>query len=276
MRPIPEIEDPEELLKVMCKFGRINPSGLTLQKLAGSSPLGFQVLMTGALYLGGALSPKEWQELSRLTLGLILVFIRARAGLEPAREQIDVLERFIFPRQYKLVHKVKELAGRYRRSPLARGWELRELMCKLASVVVPANGNRDTSSLLKDAVIISTEPHAKEHPLYDEAVRNWKRGSTLASLAIRIYLERETAGKSEEDRDSTLSERSLKRDLKEVEEWEKADPLHNLIKQSLVAKFPPGEVPLDYLIPSSLFSESTYLDSFLAMGAQNTDESKSK
>jgi len=249
------VKDPSEFVEMFSKLTGLNLPGLTLHRLMGESPLIRECALTGALNLKGSLSPDEWREMSELLSGLILVFLRLHEGSEIARDQIDILHRFIFPKKYKVPDvRVRELAGMYRNTSLARGWALRKLMSELAEIVVPTRAN--AKNILDGAVCISTEPRAKEHFLYQEAMRHWSRAATLQLLAIRIYLDRAQVASSAEGKDITLDERMLKRDLMKVREWEEHDPKHTLIKMVLKAKDSQGTLPIELLIPTKLFSES--------------------
>lgn len=106
---------------------------------------------------------------------------------------------------------------------------------------------------------VFTEPRAKEHFLYHEAMRHWTRAATLQLLAIRIYLERAQVAASAEGKESTLDERMLKRDIMKVRNWEKGDSEHKIIKMVLKAKDPRCTFPLEFLIPTVLFSESALI-----------------
>lgn len=187
-----------------------------------------------------------------------MLFLRSHEGKELARDQIEILHRFIFPKKYKVhENRVKELAGMYRNTSLARGWALRKLMRELAEIFVPARAN--AKNILDGAVCVSTEPRAKEHFLYQEAIGHWTRAATLQLLAIRIYLDRAQVAASAEGKESTLDERMLKRDLMKVRNWEKGDPEHKIIKMVLKAKDPQCTLPIEFLIPTVLFSESALI-----------------
>lgn len=263
------VKDPRELAEIYSKLTGLNLPDLTVQRLVYESPLIDQCTFTGALKLKGFLSIEEWREMSDLISGLILVFLRSHEGKEIARDQIEILHRFIFPNKYKIHDdRVKELARMYRNTSLARGWALRKLMKELSDIVVPARAN--AKNILAGAVRISTETHAKEHFLYQEAMRHWTRAATLQLLAIRIYLARAQVATSAEGKESTLDERMLKRDLMKVRKWEEGDPEHMLIKMFLKAKDPQGNLPIEFLIPTRLFSESTwFFPPVLNEGEQN-------
>ena len=196
--------DPREFVEMYSKLTGLNLPGLTLQRLIHESPLIEQCAFTGALKLKGSLSADEWREISQLISGLILVFLRSHAGKELARDQVEILHRFIFPKKYKIHDdRVRELAGMYRNTSLARGWELRKLMSDLAEIIVPARAN--TKNILDGAACISTEPRAEEHVLYQEAMRHGTRAATLQLLAIRIYLDRAQIAKSKHMRLAQMS-----------------------------------------------------------------------
>lgn len=269
------VTDPRELVEIYSKLTGLNSNGLTLQRLVGESPLIEQCLLTGALNMKGALSPSEWREISVLVSGLILLFLRSHAGKDLARDQIEVLHRFIFPKKYR-VHegRIKELARTYRNTSLSRGWALRELMGELTSIVVSARAS--AKNVLDGAVCISTEPTAKEHPLYVKALEHWIRGTTLQMLAIRIYLEREQVARAAEGKESTLDVTTLKRDLRKVREWEKTDLEHSLIKTYLMAKDSQSTLPVQWLIPTRLFSESALIPTLLFTDSEQIGAKKSE
>ncbi|MCA1568540.1 MAG: hypothetical protein LC803_23405 [Acidobacteria bacterium] len=97
------VKDPREFVEMYSKLTGINIPGLTVQRLIYESPLIQECALTGALKLKGSLSPDEWREMSLLISGLILVFLRLHEGKELARDQIDILHRFIFPKKYKVL-----------------------------------------------------------------------------------------------------------------------------------------------------------------------------
>lgn len=147
------VNDPREFVEIYSKLTGLNIPGLTLRRLIGESPSIEQCAFTDALNLKGSLSPDEWREMSELISGLILLFLRSHEGKELAHDQIEILHRFIFPKKYKVhENRVKDLAGMYRNTSLARGWAQRKLMRELAEIVVPARAN--AKNILDGAVCL--------------------------------------------------------------------------------------------------------------------------
>ncbi len=88
-------------------------------------------------------------------------------------------------------------------------------MVELSFIVTPV---RNDKSVLEGAVKLSDEfpllASYKEKELYERATKHLKRGSTLQSLAINIYLE------ALEREGITLDARQLKLDLQKLRKWE--------------------------------------------------------
>lgn len=197
-----------------------------LQNIPGLLP----IFTVPALIKKKKLSRKEHGWMSRIIEGLLPILIRSFQGDENAQTQLKAIDKLIYPETYELPKTViGELATRYHtRAPLARGWRIREIMGRLSRVVKPsrsaAKSVLDGSIQLQDESkckgnTIYSQNLKKEVPAYELAKKHWMRGVTLQNLAIRIYLE-----ELQEQGFEGIDERTLKRDLKEVEKWEQTLP----------------------------------------------------
>jgi hypothetical protein len=150
---------------------------------------------------------------------LAFLVMLAEFGDEKSATRIKAVEKVLSPEKYDLPHsKIEELVDRYETSPpLARGWELRRLMSQLASVVQPQKkGGAFTET--QPISLIDDPPDYLAH-VAELARRHWKQNTTLQSLAIRIYL-KQLQEKGVTDAGEAITDRSLKRDLARVREWE--------------------------------------------------------
>jgi len=188
------------------------------------------VFTVAAYVKKGKLSRKEEGWMDRIIEGLFPILIRAFQGDEAAETQLKAIDKLIYPDTYELPKTIiEDLAERYHtRAPLARGWRVRELMGGLSRVVKPARS--EAKNILDGAVKLRDESQCKGNTIYiqslkkrvstyETAKKHWKRGVTLQNLAIRVYLEDLQAQGFE-----GIDERTLKRDLKEVEKWEETLP----------------------------------------------------
>ena len=191
-------------------------------------------IRTGEIPLGEILLAAERREMRVLISGVIGLLVRRHVGDEEAHLQLSILHTFIFPKQYEVPEQViRSLAKKYRSGALARAWALRRLMYRLSELVVPVK--TDARDILDGPVKLS--PRAdKRHPLYEQVVTHLMRRTTLQMLAIRIY------GQSMFDASESGNvgdyERSLKRDLQRLREWEKdrGHPSHERMKNQLSAE----------------------------------------
>lgn len=184
----------------------------------------------GKLRLGLILRPSEIEEFRAILSGLIGLFIQRHLGDEKDPIwQLNLVHKFVFPRKFEINQKVVErLSKKYGSGHLIRGWALRRLMYELADLVeLP---EPDAEDVTMSPVFVS--PGADTgHRLYPLVKRHCKRGTTLQSLAIRVYLELI----KNENEDQTIDERSLRRDLRRLKAWEDADPEHTRLKEEYAA-----------------------------------------
>jgi hypothetical protein len=183
--------------------------------------------------------------------GLLAIHLRAHTGNEMAKNQLQAIKKLISPGKYQVpLNAIEELARKYNtQGPLARGWEIRRLMAQLVPLITPAStANRDPT---KGPIKLSDSAEAQGSDLYQEAASNCRRGTTLQSLAIRIYL-----GRLEKSGDQHADIRSLKRDLQKVREWEMGDYEHMRRKESL-ARSQNVEKIIPLVLPTVNLSENT-------------------
>jgi hypothetical protein len=205
-------------------------------------------IRTGEFRLGDFLFSAERSELRELLSGLIGLLIRRHFGDVVALQQLNIIRSFMFPKQYEVPeHVIEKQSKMYRSGHLTRAWELRKLMYEISDLVAPTK--TDTENILKSPVQLLPQADSK-HSLYPLVKKHLKRGTTLQMLAIRIYLEliieREDIG--------AIDERTLKRDLQRLREWEESDDEHMKWKEELAAAG--TEVSWKAYIPVRKYSES--------------------
>ncbi len=187
--------------------------------------LDFSVALFGQIVDQKVQDPnKYWQLADDLIERLILIMAAASAGNERAAVWLKAIEKIFHPEKFELPRsKIEEIATKYETNPqLARGWALTAFMSHLSHVVEPRDKDR---SLPSDPVVMKSkstlagpENIIKEIDKITESYL--KRNSTLQSLAIRMYLD-SLQREGVTDDQATITERTLKRDLQAVKEWEK-------------------------------------------------------
>jgi hypothetical protein len=120
-------------------------------------------------------------------------------------------------------------------------------MHRLSELVTPTE--LDTDNVITSPVRLLPQADSK-HALYPLVKKYLKRGTTLQILAIRIYLE----WTNESDDEAAIDERTLKRDLQRLREWEEKDVKHMQRKEELAAAG--NEVSWKAQIPVRKYSES--------------------
>jgi hypothetical protein len=214
---------PQEIVEMLAMSTGLDPEGVTLRQLLYESPILPAAHIAGALRLKGTLTEDDGEELLQLVGAVIGMFDRLKKGDELARHQLNLITKIAFPKTFGMpLSAIESLARKYRSGHVKRGFDVRKLMYKLSDIVVPVHST--SKDALDGAILIATTPEAQQHSLYSDALKNWRRGTTLQMLAIRIYLEK-LGGK---DEGTVVDERTLKRDLKKLREWEKSDPQHML------------------------------------------------
>lgn len=215
-----------------------------------SSPGLMISVLAGAYRLGGDLNTEEAKMLEDLFSGLLRILLQAHAGDDVSRKQLLAVRTLIFRSKYQVsIKDMEKIIKKYnKKGPLARGWEIRELMAELASFVISANP--DNQNILKGPIRLSEIPELKESSLYQEAQQICEHGTTLQSLAIKIYLNR-----LQDKGDQTTDVRSLKRDLQKVKEWEFADPIHTAMKETYLSN---SALALPWRLPTEKFSERNF------------------
>jgi hypothetical protein len=193
------------------------------------APSLLEEIKSGDLSLGSLLSPHEAEEFKALLSGLIGLFVTRHVGVERARRQLNLVHKFIFPQKFEVPWTVVEsLSKKYESGHLLRAWALRRLMYELADLVelkLP-----ELEDVTAGRVVLA--PGADEgHRLYPLVLRLINRSTTLQSLAVDVYLELI----QRENESGTVDERSLRRDLKRLQAWEDADPVHTRLKKEYAA-----------------------------------------
>lgn len=159
-------------------------------------------------------------DIHRLVDGISHLLLFAAYGDKEALLQLHAIEKLTRAALYEIpLSKIEEIVEKYHtRPPLARGWELRRLMYFLASVVEPLK--RGHKFAPNHPVVMREGRPGIFVGLADLARKYIRRNSTLQSLAIQIYL-KQLQDEGVTGADQTITERSLKRDLAEVEKWER-------------------------------------------------------
>ncbi len=181
--------------------------------LLQNAPGLFCVLRAAALVKKGSLSKSDASMLHAFLDGVVSLLARVSAGDELAMNQFKAADKIIFPEQYEVkAAEIESVAQLNHTSPeLARGFELRRLMCELSWVVEP-EGDYD---VLSGPVRLISNPQPGDEEIWEVANEHSASGMTLQSLAIRVYNYRlQDKGLDAKD------ESSLDRDLRRVKEWE--------------------------------------------------------
>lgn len=205
-------------------------------------------IKAGRLVLSQLLCRREAAELKTLISGLIGLFITRHFGDESAYQQLNVVEKFTFPKRFEVPQSVvKSLSKKYDSGHLIRAWAIRRLMYELADLVELAHPEAEDPS----ASVVTISPSAnKRHRLYPLVMRYCKPRTKLQPLAIRIYLELIQG----ENEGGQIDERSLRRDLRRLRTWEDADPVHTRLKKEYAAAA--SSYHWKARIPIRLYSES--------------------
>jgi hypothetical protein len=199
----------------------LNPDGSInndrLARLVRNTPGALDVLVVRGLINGGTIHDRILQE---VLVSLSWLLMRALYSLDSTvDEQLIAAAKVLYPEKYDLpASKIRELVEHYETSPpLARGWELRRLMSSIADIVEPARTGKSLS--LEQPVNLISSPNPEQRSRWEWAKKHWKRGSTLQSLAIRMYLDHlDEIGVTGVG--AAITSASLKRDLAEVRRWE--------------------------------------------------------
>jgi hypothetical protein len=185
-----------------------------LLELAQTAPCLLEMFQVAALAKKGILRKESRKTLTEIVHKLIRIAFHAENGHERSSNQLKVLHKIAYPASYELPASIiKNLADSYHTSPhLARAWSVRDLMLDLAFIVEPTRIDR---SVLDGPVKLAKwDLDFAGSKLHEKAARHIKRGTTLQSLAIAIYVE------DLENEGIRLEPRELKRDLQKLKEWE--------------------------------------------------------
>lgn len=205
-------------------------------------------IRAGEFPLGHFLGKHEVEEFRAILSGLIGLFIKRHFGDTRSEWQLNVVHKFIYPQKFEVPWTaVESLAGKYESGHLLRGWALRRLMYELADLVELTQP--DLEDVTVSRVVLATNAD-QEHRLYPLVRRYCRRGTTLQSLAVRVYLEL-IQGENER---GAVDERSLRRDLKRLQAWEDADQMHTRLKKEYAAAG--AHYHWKARIPVRLYSES--------------------
>jgi hypothetical protein len=178
--------------------------------------------------------------LGDILLGLSEVLMKALYSQDgSATDQLRALQKIVYPEKYELpFSKIKQLVSQYETSPhLARGWELRRLMSWVAPVLEPV---RSDKPLAPDQPVRLTEsPRPQLLDRLETVKKHLKRGSTLQSIAIGIYLE-QLSEMGITDGKAVITSVTLKRDLAKVREWDETHSLEEKRRRGYTPGYPLG------------------------------------
>lgn len=210
---------PDEEFEYVKADGSID--GEKLLALVTSAP-GASSLMQLNIVIKGSNDSRKYHDIAKtLVKGLTRVIAMAAFyGDAQANTQLKAIEKLIKPAKFELpISKIQELVDRYETSPqLARGWALLKLMSSLSWFVKPLRTDRPFSP--DQPIVVRDTKEVPDQPELMKVIRQyWKPNTTLQSLAICAYL-RSLQREGTTSGDETINERTLKRDLARVREWE--------------------------------------------------------
>ena len=218
----------------------INPDGTIdgerLLNLVSNAPGAFDLIMLNAVAGRGTIEYEYHYIVREIVSGLTSLVMLARHGDERAATQIKAIQKLVDPEKYGLgITFIEEIVNKHHtRAALARANEVRMIMHTISRFLVSARGDvKDLWNVKKTARVVVRRIEVKEEELkeftawereYYELVRKHcrKHGSTLQSVAIAIYREKLKGEGLIDDKDLDIS--SIKRDLRELREWEEAHP----------------------------------------------------
>jgi hypothetical protein len=220
--------------------------GEKLLAIVNNAPGAFDLIMLEAMIRDRG-EPSEYDGIAgEIVRGLLNIILRALYNVDnEAAVQLRAIEKLVAPGKYEIPQSaIRDIALRYETSPpLARGWELRQLMSYLAGIVEPAKAGK--SLTMHEPIKVMQNVPKYSAGLQELANKHWKRNSTLQSLAIRIYLEGlRDAGITNDTQ--TISEETLKRDLKLVREWEETHSYDDKLKRGHYTGYPLGDTAITW------------------------------
>ncbi len=132
---------------------------------------------------------------------LRLLFIRKTRGDKKAEGRLFEIHRILYPK----AHAISE--------PIERALDVRHLMCELSYLSKPANASSKT--ILSGPIQLVESASSRNPKLYEIAAKHLKKGATLKSLAVRIFLQRMRRRKI-----ATIDEKKIESDLTMLREWD--------------------------------------------------------
>ena len=122
-------------------------------------------IRVGSLRLDQILGRDEAEGFRALLSGLVGLFIARHFGHERAKWQLDIVEKFTFPRKFEITWTVVEsLSKKYGSGHLLRGWALRRLMYELADLVELSDPAAEDVTKVP---VFKSPGRDEEHRLYD-------------------------------------------------------------------------------------------------------------
>jgi hypothetical protein len=197
----------------------------------GSIPSsGIDLIQFAAAISDGKVGSEFSEVFGELVMGLIGLIWRASKGDARARLQLQAIDRFVYPEDYSstdkrqetLPKRIQEIATISISDSLRRGWQMMELMGRLAAVVVQPKRRdeklKPSSAIKRKDSLGSWEISQCGQALYDAVQndRNWNAKTTLKTLARKIY--------QDAYKGSAVSPKQLEKDLKRAEQWSKRSP----------------------------------------------------
>lgn len=211
-----------------------------LLELAQNAPNLARTFQIGALTRHGFISAEAADAIRDIIRALLGIAFRANKGDEKALDQLAVLHKVAHPFSYDLPRTViKSLANSYHTSPhLARAWDIRALMLELSYEVEPTSFDRSVA----DGPIRATtrDLHTVNRNLLKEAEPHIRKGTTLQSLAIEIYMQRLAS------EGINVELRQIRADLRKLKEWEAVnlkDAPYTLSLWERAGEYPGASIP---------------------------------
>jgi len=164
---------------------------------------------------------KEKISFRRFTRDLLHLFLQAHGGNTKAHSQIKAIEKLIYPEKHELgLSVIDEIAKHYRPNPSrARGYQIRYLMGWALPFVEPVLIENDGLTEGPIRLKSNLPEHMRKVWGFNDVVENLKTGTTLQSLAINMY-----CSQLQREGFDSITRESLRRDLRNLKEWEKRNP----------------------------------------------------
>ena len=169
--------------------------------------------------------------LSQLLVDLIVIAEQAFAGDAFANKQLEAVSKLVRSAEYRTLPKlIDKIVTTQYKLPASheRARNIIDLMIDLWIVVEPV---RYSGEERYNVAVRPVLKRACDTDLYALATKYCRKGTTLQSLAIKVYLEQ-----LRDEGHEGVDERALKRDLQKYREWVKSHPeaRGNILPEQLI------------------------------------------